>query len=256
MKFDYAYLENKKSELSVFQIALIYRNIPLFRAEYEPYMVCPICKEAKLTYVNDQPAYLRTAQKQSHAEDCPLAQLYLSTNRAKTIMNSFNSEDRDYVSRQLHSLLTRISHVKPQKTSICKTNTNHATNFHIEKTPPQITQEGKHLQSKNLLMGFRDEDYNTPLLGYGKFSIEMENKDDRHTLLLRRIATNEHTSSSLACRVFISKKVFLYLPVEYKYLKQQIGYVALFSEFQKSKSGRPYVVTKLCHSSNLQILLI
>ena len=105
MKFDYAYLENKKSELSVFQIALIYRNIPLFRAEYEPYMVCPICKEAKLTYVNDQPAYLRTAQKQSHAEDCPLAQLYLSTNRAKTIMNSFNSEDRDYVSRQLHSLL-------------------------------------------------------------------------------------------------------------------------------------------------------
>ena len=36
MKFDYAYLENKKSELSVFQIALIYRNIPLFRAEYEP----------------------------------------------------------------------------------------------------------------------------------------------------------------------------------------------------------------------------
>ena len=50
MKFDYAYLENKKSELSVFQIALIYRNIPLFRAEYEPYMVCPICKEAKLTY--------------------------------------------------------------------------------------------------------------------------------------------------------------------------------------------------------------
>ena len=39
MKFDYAYLENKKSELSVFQIALIYRNIPLFRAEYEPYMV-------------------------------------------------------------------------------------------------------------------------------------------------------------------------------------------------------------------------
>lgn len=92
MKFDYAYLENKKSELSVFQIALIYRNIPLFRAEYEPYMVCPICKEAKLTYVNDQPAYLRTAQKQSHAEDCPLAQLYLSTNRAKTIMNSFNSE--------------------------------------------------------------------------------------------------------------------------------------------------------------------
>lgn len=51
MKFDYAYLENKKSELSVFQIALIYRNIPLFRAEYEPYMVCPICKEAKLTYV-------------------------------------------------------------------------------------------------------------------------------------------------------------------------------------------------------------
>lgn len=56
MKFDYAYLENKKSELSVFQIALIYRNIPLFRAEYEPYMVCPICKEAKLTYVNDQPA--------------------------------------------------------------------------------------------------------------------------------------------------------------------------------------------------------
>lgn len=78
MKFDYAYLENKKSELSVFQIALIYRNIPLFRAEYEPYMVCPICKEAKLTYVNDQPAYLRTAQKQSHAEDCPLAQLYLS----------------------------------------------------------------------------------------------------------------------------------------------------------------------------------
>lgn len=115
MKFDYAYLENKKSELSVFQIALIYRNIPLFRAEYEPYMVCPICKEAKLTYVNDQPAYLRTAQKQSHAEDCPLAQLYLSTNRAKTIMNSFNSEDRDYVSRQLHSLLTRISHVKPQK---------------------------------------------------------------------------------------------------------------------------------------------
>lgn len=82
MKFDYAYLENKKSELSVFQIALIYRNIPLFRAEYEPYMVCPICKEAKLTYVNDQPAYLRTAQKQSHAEDCPLAQLYLSTNSA------------------------------------------------------------------------------------------------------------------------------------------------------------------------------
>ena len=77
-------------------------------------MVCPICKEAKLTYVNDQPAYLRTAQKQTHAEDCPLAQLYLSTNRAKTIMNSFNSEDRDYVSRQLHSLLTRISHVKPQ----------------------------------------------------------------------------------------------------------------------------------------------
>ena len=131
------------------------------------------------------PAYLRTAQKQSHAEDCPLAQLYLSTNRAKTIMNSFNSEDRDYVSRQLHSLLTRISHVKPQKTSICKTNTNHATNFHIEKTPPQITQEGKHLQPKNLLMGFRDEDYNTPLLGYGKFSIEMENKDDRHTLLLK-----------------------------------------------------------------------
>lgn len=118
MKFDYAYLENKKSELSVFQIALIYRNIPLFRAEYEPYMVCPICKEAKLTYVNDQPAYLRTAQKQSHAEDCPLAQLYLSTNRAKTIMNSFNSEDRDYVSRQLHSLLTRISRVQPQKTSI------------------------------------------------------------------------------------------------------------------------------------------
>lgn len=105
MKFDYAYLENKKSELSVFQIALIYRNIPLFRAEYEPYMVCPICKEAKLTYVNDQPAYLRTAQKQSHAEDCPLAQLYLSTNRAKTIMNSFNSEDRDYVSRQLHAFL-------------------------------------------------------------------------------------------------------------------------------------------------------
>lgn len=142
MKFDYAYLENKKSELSVFQIALIYRNIPLFRAEYEPYMVCPICKEAKLTYVNDQPAYLRTAQKQSHAEDCPLAQLYLSTNRAKTIMNSFNSEDRDYVSRQLHSLLTRISRVQPQKTSICKTNTNHATNFHIEKTPPKITQEG------------------------------------------------------------------------------------------------------------------
>ena len=105
-------------------------------------------------------------------------------------------------------------------------------------------------------MGFRDEDYNTPLLGYGKFSIEMENKDDRHTLLLRRIATNEHTSSSLACHVVISKKVFLYLPVEYKYLKQQIGYVAVFSEFQKSKSGRPYVVTKLCHSSNLQILLI
>lgn len=260
MKFTDAYWEIGERIVTVDDISdVCEESINTYHAQYENHLFCPECKQAQLVYVNGAIPYLRSFPHSEHTPDCSLRQAVLSVRRAQRLISSTDSEDQEYVQRQIRSVLLRISR---DSLMVRQAGTN-PTILRRPRNKSNVTAtkaviHSKRLLQKNLYSRMAEDEYEVPMISYGTVKVTWEQhydnkkKTTQYHLLLWRVKEAKRTDSNLICKVLVSPKVYLHIPEDYKSLKNKECYVTLFSVFKNCH--KKYKVTYLRYAQHLKIL--
>lgn len=260
MKFTDAYWEIEQRIVTVEDISdICEESINTYHAQYENHLFCPECKQAQLVYVNGAIPYLRSFPHSEHTSDCSLRQAVHSVQRAKKLMNSTDTEDQEYVQRQIQSVLLRISRdslmIKQAET---KSTTLRSPRNKSNATASKAVINSRRLMQKNLYSRMAEDEYEVPMISYGTVKVTWEQRHDnrkntmQYYLLLWRVKEAKRTDSNLICKILVSPKVYQHIPEDYKSLKNKECYVTLFSVFKNS--GKKYKVTYLRYAQHIKIL--
>lgn len=238
MKFEEAYCETTKMQLTINEAKELFMETPIAFAErIKGHLFCPECKQPRLAFHNAQTPYFSTYPLEEHQADCTLRQEELSRDAAAAYVNSkFNFQE---IKRQIDSLIvllgadTQYMNVKDKKGTKKDENAAKADDIYKRKK--------KRLPRKRIDVALTDDDYDCYKLFYGAVSLiweKDEKRPERNKLLIRT-----QDGRRFLCRVIVRPQEFAFVPSEYKKSGQFLGkivFLACFDSFSK-KYKYPFV---------------
>lgn len=217
MKFKDAYCTKLNTLFFIDEITRYYRTDKQFyKDNIEKNLICPECKQAQLAYNNAATPYLSAYPKSEHAEWCSLKQDELDPIQTDTFIR--NPKNKEQISRQLESVLTMMLDTVPHASTKAIPKKSKISSSSSELVTP-TKQLRKRIARKRIDLPFTEEDFNCYKLFYGSVRLQWEKEDDMedYKILLRRQNTSD---KRLLCRLWISPKVYYYLPIEFKFPKE------------------------------------
>lgn len=245
-KFEDAFCSKSGRIIDIAEVSDLYASNPAEYKKISDNLYCPECKKAKLSFVNGSTKYFRTFKGSLHNENCSLIQDLMNVKQTTDFIR--NTENRDAILRQITSALTMLFNDNSKK-AIKKTNVTELDETQTITGVSTNYKKRKRIARKRIDLPFSDEDFNAPKIFYGKVCALWEKENNKYKLLLYSLKTKR-----LLCKIFVTEKVYQYIPEKYKLEKSFKCGISFLANFQKRVET--YHITNLGHSDYIKIDLI
>ncbi|MDR0854075.1 MAG: hypothetical protein LBN34_06880 [Clostridiales Family XIII bacterium] len=242
LKFDECFLKNTQKTITVNNLLHIHdTNIQLYFSVYSDDCYCPVCFQAKLSFVaNAKTPHFRSINK--HLESCEYNFKATTKKQAEDFYSDTNN--RETINRMLRSCIDSLY----QKTYTDKTEeTRKSVNSHSSSPFIVLINSNKRrFRKKRITAVFHDEDYNIKMIFYGKVLIKWE-KDDTDWFLIIK-----NNAQECVCKIKVTGKVYYYIDDRMKFSGLKAGKVAFIAEMKEYKGCNSSYIRR---SSDLMINL-
>ena len=250
MKFEEAYVDLIDEEITIEDVANIYKRDFLQFQRLQEHLYCPECRTAQLAFVSSKVCYFRSFPNSEHIEDCSFRQSMMNKKETKEFVSL--PQNIDVLKRQLKNLILRLHTSKV--TSPKRHNINSASNRRVEKNNLIVTLQKKTMcfPQKRIDLPLKEDDYDIIKFFYGKVYCKWEtDKEGEGYKLLVYTALHER----LRCRIHITGKVYKYLPDEFKFVGKRLCNLAFVAEL-KEEPSKTYCKTNLIHSGLFELYVV
>lgn len=245
-KFEDAFCSKSGRIIDIAEASDLYASNPAEYKKISNNLYCPECKKAKLSFVNGSTKYFRTFKGSLHNENCSLSQELMSVKQTADFIA--NTENRAAILRQIASAMAVLFNDN-SKRIIKKTNVTELDETQTITGFSTNYKKRKRIARKRIDLPFSDEDFNAPKIFYGKVCALWEKTNTKYKLLMYSLKTNK-----LVCKIFVTEKVYQYIPDKYKFEKSIECAISFLATFQKREEA--YHITNLEHSDFLKINFI